>query len=30
MLWTPEGFSLVGWSDITHLATDTPLDEPTT
>jgi probable phosphoglycerate mutase len=30
MLWTPEGFSLVGWSDIAHLATDTPLDEATT
>lgn len=30
MLWTPEGFSLVGWSDIAHLASDTPLDEPTT
>jgi probable phosphoglycerate mutase len=30
MLWTPEGFSLVGWSDIAHLAADTPLDEPTT
>jgi probable phosphoglycerate mutase len=30
MLWTPEGFSLVGWSDIAHLVADTPLDEPTT
>jgi probable phosphoglycerate mutase len=30
MLWTPEGFSLVGWSDIAHLAADTPLDEATT
>ncbi|BEP66439.1 MULTISPECIES: histidine phosphatase family protein [unclassified Variovorax] len=30
MLWTPEGFSLVGWSDIAHLATDSPLDETTT
>ena len=30
MLWTPEGFSLVGWSDTAHLAADTPLDEPTT
>ncbi|KQW63953.1 histidine phosphatase family protein [Variovorax sp. Root411] len=29
MLWTPEGFSLVGWSDTAHLATDTPLDETT-
>jgi probable phosphoglycerate mutase len=30
MLWTPEGFSLVGWSDIAHLVADTPLDEATT
>jgi probable phosphoglycerate mutase len=30
ILWTPEGFSLVGWSDIAHLAADTPLDEATT
>ena len=30
MLWTPEGFSLVGWSDVAHLAADTPLDEATT
>jgi len=30
MLWTQEGFSLVGWSDIAHLAADTSLDEPTT
>ena len=30
MLWTPEGFSVVGWSDTAHLAADTPLDEPTT
>jgi probable phosphoglycerate mutase len=30
MLWTPEGFSLVGWSDTAHLAADTPLDEATT
>jgi len=30
MLWTPEGFTLVGWSDIAHLAADTPLDESTT
>jgi probable phosphoglycerate mutase len=30
MLWTPEGFSLVGWSDIAHLAADMPLDESTT
>jgi probable phosphoglycerate mutase len=26
LLWTPGGFSLVGWSDTTHLATDA-LDE---
>ncbi|MDQ0042158.1 histidine phosphatase family protein [Variovorax boronicumulans] len=30
MLWTPEGFSLVGWSDIAHLAADDTLDETTT
>ncbi|KIQ34152.1 phosphoglycerate mutase [Variovorax paradoxus] len=30
MLWTPEGFSLVGWSDVAHLAADMPLDEATT
>lgn len=29
MLWTPEGFSLVGWSDIAHLAADDTLDETT-
>jgi len=29
MLWTSEGFSLVGWSDTTHL-TDGALDETTT
>ncbi|QSI28995.1 histidine phosphatase family protein [Variovorax sp. RKNM96] len=29
MLWTPEGFSLVGWSDIAHLATGDTLDETT-
>ena len=28
ILWTPEGFSLVGWSDETHL-TDAPRDEAT-
>lgn len=28
MLWTPEGFSLVGWSDTAHLVGDT-LDETT-
>jgi len=30
MLWTPEGFSLVGWSDTTHLAVGDTLDETTT
>jgi 2,3-bisphosphoglycerate-dependent phosphoglycerate mutase len=31
MLWTPEGFSLVGWSDTAHLAAnDDVLDETTT
>jgi len=30
LLWTPEGFSLVGWSDIAHLAADDTLDETTT
>lgn len=30
MLWTPEGFSLVGWSDVAHLAAEMPLDEATT
>lgn len=31
MLWTPEGFSLVGWSDTAHLvADDDVLDETTT
>ena len=33
MLWTPEGFSLVGWSDTAHLVTDEDddiLDETTT
>ena len=31
MLWTPEGFSLVGWSDTAHLvADDDILDETTT
>ena len=29
MLWTPEGFNLVGWSDIAHLAADDTLDETT-
>jgi probable phosphoglycerate mutase len=29
MLWTPEGFSLVGWSDTAHLAAGKPLDEIT-
>jgi probable phosphoglycerate mutase len=27
MLWTPEGFSLVGWSDTAHLAAGDALDE---
>jgi 2,3-bisphosphoglycerate-dependent phosphoglycerate mutase len=30
MLWTPEGFSLVGWSDTAHLAVGDTLDETTT
>jgi probable phosphoglycerate mutase len=30
MLWTPEGFSLVGWSDTTHLTANDALDEITT
>jgi len=30
MLWTPEGFSLVGWSDTAHLAPDDTLDATTT
>jgi probable phosphoglycerate mutase len=31
MLWTAEGFSLVGWSDTAHLAADDDvLDETTT
>ncbi|WP_422088225.1 histidine phosphatase family protein [Variovorax sp.] len=30
MLWTPEGFSLVGWSDTAHLAVGGTLDETTT
>jgi len=29
MLWTPEGFSLVGWSDTAHLAAGNALDETT-
>jgi len=29
MLWTPEGFSLVGWSDTAHLSAGSPLDETT-
>ena len=28
LLWTPEGFTLVGWSDTQHLAPDTLDDEP--
>lgn len=27
LLWTPEGFTLVGWSDTQHLATDTLEDD---
>lgn len=27
LLWTPEGFSLVGWSDTRHLENDNTLDE---
>ncbi|MET0312580.1 MAG: histidine phosphatase family protein [Burkholderiaceae bacterium] len=27
LLWTPEGFSLVGWSDTRHLENDSTLDE---
>jgi probable phosphoglycerate mutase len=27
LLWTPEGLSLVGWSDATHLESEPPLDE---
>jgi probable phosphoglycerate mutase len=27
LLWTPQGFSLVGWSDTNHLMDDEPLDE---
>ena len=30
MLWTPEGFSLVGWSDTAHLVAGSTLDETTT
>jgi probable phosphoglycerate mutase len=30
MLWTPGGFSLVGWSDTAHLAAGHTLDETTT
>lgn len=29
MLWTPEGFSLVGWSDTAHLSVGDTLDETT-
>jgi len=29
MLWTPEGFSLVGWSDTAHLTAGDALDETT-
>ena len=27
LLWTPQGFSLVGWSDTNHLLDDESLDE---
>ena len=27
LLWTPEGFTLVGWADTLHLGDDTALDE---
>jgi probable phosphoglycerate mutase len=27
LLWSPEGLSLVGWADTTHLQTGAPLDE---
>jgi probable phosphoglycerate mutase len=27
LLWTPEGLSLVGWSDASHLESEPPLDE---
>ena len=30
MLWTPDGFSLVGWSDTAHLVAGSTLDETTT
>ena len=30
LLWTPEGLSLVGWSDTRHLDGDASLDETTT
>jgi probable phosphoglycerate mutase len=31
LLWTPDGFTLVGWADLSHLedAADAPLDEST-
>ena len=28
LLWTPQGFTLVGWGDTTHLTQLAPLDEP--
>ncbi|WP_394791336.1 histidine phosphatase family protein [Rhodoferax sp.] len=30
LLWTPEGFTLVGWADSNHLEQDESLDESTT
>lgn len=30
LLWTPDGLTLVGWSDTQHLEHDEPLDEATT
>lgn len=28
LLWSPQGFSLVGWADVRHLAEQEPQDEP--
>jgi probable phosphoglycerate mutase len=30
LLWTPQGLTLVGWSDTRHLDGDDALDETTT
>ncbi len=30
LLWSPEGFSLVGWADVQHLMSDGTLDESST